>query len=97
MGIAETALHTLQQGRCPVEDYTVDFHKWSTDTGWNEAALKCEYGLSLFEALKNKLARVKAPASLDCLIKLAIQLDRCLLCLQPHLLLLLKENQCRLE
>lgn len=35
----EAALHTLQQGWRPVEDYMVDFCKWSADTGWNKAAL----------------------------------------------------------
>lgn len=40
---AETALHTLQQGWRPVDYYTVDFRKWSADTGWNEAALKYQY------------------------------------------------------
>lgn len=30
---AEAALHMLQQGQRPMEDYTVDFCKWSADTG----------------------------------------------------------------
>lgn len=45
MATAETTLHTLQQGRRPVEDYTVNFCKWSAYTGWNEAALKYPAGL----------------------------------------------------
>lgn len=53
---AETVLHTLQQGWDPVEDCTVDFCKWSADTGWNEAAAMYQYCLGLSEALKDELA-----------------------------------------
>lgn len=55
---AEAALRALQQGRHPVEEYTVDFRKWSADTSWNEAALKYQYRQGLWESLKEDLARV---------------------------------------
>lgn len=32
---AEAALHALQQGQWPVEDYIFEFPKWSADTGWS--------------------------------------------------------------
>lgn len=76
MATAETALHTLQQGKHLVEDYAVDFRKWSTDMGWNEAALKFQYRLGLSEAIKDKLARIETLATLESLIQLAIQLSR---------------------
>lgn len=72
----EIALHTLQQGRRPVEDYTIDFRQWSTDTGWNKAALRYQYRLGLSEALKDELAWIETPATIEGLIQLAIQLDR---------------------
>lgn len=75
MATAEAALHTLQQGRRPVEDSTVEFRKWSADTGWNEAALKYQFRLGLAEVLKDELACVETTATLERLIQLAIQLD----------------------
>lgn len=57
----KAALHTLQQERCPVEDYNLAFRKWSADTGWNEAALRYQYRLGLSESLKDELARVETP------------------------------------
>lgn len=42
-----------------MEDYTVDFCKWSADTGWNEVALKYQYHQGLSELLKDELARVE--------------------------------------
>ena len=73
---AESALHALQQNKRPAEDYTVDFRRWAADTDWNEAALKYQYRHGLSEALKDELARVETPASLEDLIALAIQMDR---------------------
>lgn len=75
---AGSALHTLIQGRRPVEDYIVEFHKWSADTGWNASALKYQFRLGLAETLKDELAQIKAPFSLENLIQVSIQLDRCL-------------------
>lgn len=76
--IATAALHTIQQGHCPVEDYKIEFRKWSVDTSWNEAALKYQFWLGLSEALKDELAPVETPATLERLIQLVIQLDRLL-------------------
>lgn len=64
---AETALHTLQQGRQLVEDYMVDFHKWFADTGWNEAALRYQYHQGLSKSLKDELARHKKQHLTVCL------------------------------
>lgn len=72
---AEATLHALQQGWRPVEDYTVDLRKWSADTGWNEAALRYHYRLGLSESLKDELARVETPATLEVLIQLYSSID----------------------
>lgn len=73
---AESALHVLQQGRRAVEDYVSDFRRWSSDTQWNDAALRYQFRLGLSENLKDELARVGIPDSLEELITLAIQIDR---------------------
>lgn len=73
---AESILHTLTQGKRPVEDYTVELRKWSGYTNWNEAALKYQYRQGLSENLKDELARMDTPSSLEELIQLAIKLDR---------------------
>ena len=76
MASAESALVALRQGERPVEDYTAEFRRWSTDTSWNEAALRFQYRQGLSETLKDELARVAVPDTLDKLIHLAILLDR---------------------
>ena len=73
---AEAALHVLQQGRRPVEDYVTDFRRLSSDTSWNEAALRYQFRLGLSEGLKDELARVGVPNALEDLISQAIQIDR---------------------
>lgn len=37
---AEAALHTLQQGRRAAKDYVVEIKCWSSDTNWNNGALR---------------------------------------------------------
>lgn len=43
--MAESALHALQQGRRPAEDYVLEFRRWSSDTEWNDAALRYQFRL----------------------------------------------------
>lgn len=69
---AEVALHSLQQGCRAVEDYVTEFRRWSADTCWNDTATR----LGLAEPLKDELARVGVPSSLEELINLSIQIDR---------------------
>lgn len=73
---AETALYTLQQGRRVAEDYVSEFKCWSADTNWNNAALCYQFRKGLSEPLKDELARVGDPLTLDALINLSIQIDR---------------------
>ena len=44
---AEAALSTLQQGRRAVEDYVAEFRQWSSDTNWNDAALRHQFRMGL--------------------------------------------------
>lgn len=76
MATAEAILHHLVQGRRPIEDYTVEFRKWAADTNWNEPALRYQYRQGLSKLLKDELARMETPASLEELIQAATKLDR---------------------
>lgn len=73
---AETALRTLQQGRRAAEDYVAEFRRRSADTNWNDAALRYQFRMGLSDPLKDELARVGVPQTLNALIDLAIQIDR---------------------
>lgn len=57
----------------------VEFHKWSADSRWNDAALKYQFRQGLSETFRDELARIEAPTSLENLIQVSIQLDRRLL------------------
>ena len=73
---AEAALLALQQGRRAVEEYVWDFRRWSADTQWNSAALRHQFRLGLSENLKDELARIGIPDTLEDLIDKSIQIDR---------------------
>lgn len=53
---AEAALNTLQQGHRAVEDYVSEFRRWSSDTNWNDAALRYQFRMGLSDNLKDELA-----------------------------------------
>ena len=44
---AEAALCALQQGRRAVEDYVAEFRQWSSDTNWNDVALRHQSSTAL--------------------------------------------------
>uniref|UniRef100_A0A8C5P6V7 Gypsy retrotransposon integrase-like protein 1 n=1 Tax=Leptobrachium leishanense TaxID=445787 RepID=A0A8C5P6V7_9ANUR len=73
---AENGLRSLRQGRRSVEAYVIDFRRLACETGWNDAALIGQFRLGLSEALKDEIARVGAPSSLENLVQTAIQIDR---------------------
>lgn len=73
---AEAALHALQQCRRVAEDYVSEFMHWGSDTNWNYAALRYQFRIGLSEPLKDELARVGIPQTLDALINLSIHIDR---------------------
>lgn len=61
--MAESVLHSLQQGRRAAEDYAAEFKRWSSDTKWNDAALRYQLRMGLSDQLKDELARVgRTPA-----------------------------------
>lgn len=73
---AEALLHTLQQGCRAAEDYVAEFRQRSSDTNWNNAALRFQFHMGLLDPLKDELSRVGVPLSLDALINLSIQTDQ---------------------
>lgn len=73
---AEAALYALQQGRRAVEDYVSEFRRWAFDTNLSNAALRYQFHMGLSEPLKDELARVGVPPTLETLIDLSIQIDR---------------------
>lgn len=73
---AESALFALQQGRRPAKDYVTNFKRWSADTQWNNAALCHQFRMGLSGGLKDELAQVGMPDTLEELIALTIQIDR---------------------
>ena len=73
---AEARLHSLRQGRRSVAEYTAEFRRWVTDTTWNPAAQRSQFRRGLSELIKDELARVEAPDSLDDFIQLCIRIDQ---------------------
>lgn len=72
----EAALHTLQQGHRAAEDYVYEFRHWSSETNWNDPALCYKFCMGLSEPLKDELARVGVPSSLEALINVSILIDQ---------------------
>ncbi|XP_053556000.1 proprotein convertase subtilisin/kexin type 4 [Bombina bombina] len=73
---AETKMRSLKQGKKQVEEYLTEFKQYSKDTEWSDIALRNQYRLGLNDALKDELARIELPRSLEGLITLSIQIDR---------------------
>uniref|UniRef100_A0A8C5P8S8 Retrotransposon gag domain-containing protein n=1 Tax=Leptobrachium leishanense TaxID=445787 RepID=A0A8C5P8S8_9ANUR len=73
---AQNIIRALRQGRHPVEDYVTHFRHYAHDTAWNEAALLDQFRRGLADHLKDELARVGVPRSLDTVIDFCIQFDR---------------------
>uniref|UniRef100_A0A8C5M4Q9 Retrotransposon gag domain-containing protein n=1 Tax=Leptobrachium leishanense TaxID=445787 RepID=A0A8C5M4Q9_9ANUR len=73
---AQNVLRALKQGRRPVEEYVTQFRHYAHETAWNEAALLDQFRRGLADHLKDELARVGVPRSLDTLTDFCIQFDR---------------------
>uniref|UniRef100_A0A8C5R0Q2 ribonuclease H n=1 Tax=Leptobrachium leishanense TaxID=445787 RepID=A0A8C5R0Q2_9ANUR len=73
---AQNIIRALRQGRRPVEDYVTHLRHYAHDTAWNEAALLDQFRRGLADHLKDELARVGVPRSLDTVIDFCIQFDR---------------------
>uniref|UniRef100_A0A8C5M5M4 Gypsy retrotransposon integrase-like protein 1 n=1 Tax=Leptobrachium leishanense TaxID=445787 RepID=A0A8C5M5M4_9ANUR len=73
---AQAQIRQLRQGRRPIEDYTIEFRRLASETGWNETALVSQFRWGLSESVKDELARGETPTSLEPLIRLVLQIDR---------------------
>uniref|UniRef100_A0A8C5Q592 Gypsy retrotransposon integrase-like protein 1 n=2 Tax=Leptobrachium leishanense TaxID=445787 RepID=A0A8C5Q592_9ANUR len=73
---AQSAIRALRQGRRPVEEYITDFRHYAHDTCWNETALIDQFRMGLSEPLKDEIARVGIPPTLEGITRFCIQMDR---------------------
>uniref|UniRef100_A0A3B5QW10 DUF4939 domain-containing protein n=1 Tax=Xiphophorus maculatus TaxID=8083 RepID=A0A3B5QW10_XIPMA len=68
-------LHGLKQGQKSVSDFAIDFRIKAAESGWNVVALKSAFFHGLNEQIKDELATLDEPESLNDFINLAIRLD----------------------
>lgn len=73
---ASSALRALKQGRGPVEEYISEFKRWAMETEWNNISLRDQFREGLSEGLKDELARVEPPDTLERLMHVCTSLDR---------------------
>ena len=73
---AENTIRNLKQGKRPVEDYISEFKCWCRETLWTDIALRNQFRLGLSESMKDELARVEIPTSLEDLMHLSLSIDR---------------------
>jgi len=71
---AEHHLESIQQHGSATA-YTAQFQQWSGRTSWNEEALIHRYYVGLKDTIKDELARMDRPDSLEELITQAIRID----------------------
>uniref|UniRef100_A0A8C7X486 CCHC-type domain-containing protein n=1 Tax=Oryzias sinensis TaxID=183150 RepID=A0A8C7X486_9TELE len=72
---AARALMRLTQGNRRVTDYAIEFRTLAAESGWNPAALVDAFLEGLSEVLKDNLAPLELPSSLEPLIALVIRID----------------------
>uniref|UniRef100_A0A3B3HH37 CCHC-type domain-containing protein n=1 Tax=Oryzias latipes TaxID=8090 RepID=A0A3B3HH37_ORYLA len=72
---AARALMRLGQGTRRVADYAIEFRTLGTESDWNPAALTNAFLEGLSEEMKDQLAPLEIPSSLEPLIALAIRID----------------------
>uniref|UniRef100_A0A3B3I5P6 CCHC-type domain-containing protein n=1 Tax=Oryzias latipes TaxID=8090 RepID=A0A3B3I5P6_ORYLA len=72
---AARALMRLRQGRRRVADYAIDFRTLAAESAWNPSALIDAFLEGLSGELKDQLAPLDLPATLEGLIALAIRID----------------------
>uniref|UniRef100_A0A3B3WGT0 Ty3 transposon capsid-like protein domain-containing protein n=1 Tax=Poecilia mexicana TaxID=48701 RepID=A0A3B3WGT0_9TELE len=68
-------LHGLKQGQKSVSDFAIDFRIKAAASGWNMVALKSAFFHGLNEQIKDELATLDEPESLNDFINLAIRMD----------------------
>ncbi|XP_078804461.1 uncharacterized protein LOC144992408 [Oryzias latipes] len=72
---AARALMRLTQGDRRVAEYAIEFRTLAAESGWNPAALTDAFLEGLSEELKDHLAPLELPSSLEPLIALTIRID----------------------
>lgn len=72
---AAKRLMSLRQGNRSVAELSVEFRTLAADSGWNPAALMDHFLQCLTDTMKDELATLDLPTTLDELIDLAIRLD----------------------
>jgi len=69
------ALFNIKQGNSSVAEFSINFRVKAAASGWNQSALKGAYFMALNESIKDELATLDEPATLEELIRLTIKLD----------------------
>lgn len=72
---AATRLMNLNQGRNSVAEFSILFRSVASSTGWADAPLMSLFVRSLSEPVRDALAMVEIPKSLDALVQIAIRID----------------------
>uniref|UniRef100_A0A096LQI3 Ty3 transposon capsid-like protein domain-containing protein n=1 Tax=Poecilia formosa TaxID=48698 RepID=A0A096LQI3_POEFO len=65
----------IKQGNRTVADFAIEFRIKAAASGWGQTALKSAYFHSLNESIKDELATLDEPNTLEDLIRLTIRLD----------------------
>uniref|UniRef100_A0A3Q2G680 Ty3 transposon capsid-like protein domain-containing protein n=1 Tax=Cyprinodon variegatus TaxID=28743 RepID=A0A3Q2G680_CYPVA len=73
--IDSRALLNLRQGNSSVADFSINFRVKAAASRWNQCALKSAYFKALNDNIKDELATLDEPATLEDLIRLTIRLD----------------------
>jgi len=73
--IDSRALFNLKQGNSSVAEFSINFRVKAAASGWNQSALKGAFFMALNEQIKDELATLDEPATLEDLIRLSIRLD----------------------
>ncbi|XP_075046976.1 IgGFc-binding protein-like [Mixophyes fleayi] len=63
LALAEAHLWALKQGRRPAKEFCAEFRRWSTDSEWNNPALRSQLRLGLSEQIKDALVQYPSPTS----------------------------------
>lgn len=68
-------LWSLKQGQRSVAEFAIDFRIKAAASSWNASALKSAYFHALNESIKDELATLDEPETLEELIKLTVRMD----------------------
>ena len=72
---AGTRLMRLRQGKGSVADFSIKFRSLASETGWPEAPIMTMFIQALSGPVRDALATLDPPATLDALVRTAIRID----------------------